>query len=250
MGISLSSPIEYRMATLRHMTVGESLCHVGSEECLLVIVLVGNLHTAREGITLTTGEFLTLPKGEEVTLICDGTCEVFCSGMLAEWGEDGQSLPARGKVNVGALRSPIRETDRLAHTEATYVERCAALLSLLSELYRLATAKETLASSVRRYIEKEFKTFRSLEVLSSLFHYSKNHSINVFREEYGMTPIEYANKLRLDHALYLLEVTSLSLEEIALTSGFNEYSHFYRQFTRRYCVSPNEWRTRVKSAPI
>jgi AraC-like DNA-binding protein len=46
--------------------------------------------------------------------------------------------------------------------------------------------------------------------------------------------------------MYLLQVTSSSIEEISGESGFNHYSHFYRLFVRRNGISPYEWRQRIR----
>jgi transcriptional regulator GlxA family with amidase domain len=61
-----------------------------------------------------------------------------------------------------------------------------------------------------------------------------------------MTPFEYINDLKIRRAMYLLEVTSKSIEEIAIESGFNHYSHFYRLFMRKNGISPFEWRKKVR----
>ena len=61
-----------------------------------------------------------------------------------------------------------------------------------------------------------------------------------------MTPFEYINDLKIRRAMYLLEVTSKSIDEIALESGFNHYSHFYRLFMRKNGASPFEWRKKVR----
>ena len=70
--------------------------------------------------------------------------------------------------------------------------------------------------------------------------------INLFKEEYGITPFEYINDLKIKKAMYLLEVTPKSIEEISSESGFNHYSHFYRLFMRKNGTSPYEWRGRIR----
>ena len=75
----------------------------------------------------------------------------------------------------------------------------------------------------------------------------RNHVINIFREAYGITPFEYLNDVKLRRAMYLLEVTSKSIDEIARESGFNHYSHFFRLFMRKNGISPYEWRHRVRT---
>ena len=59
-----------------------------------------------------------------------------------------------------------------------------------------------------------------------------------------MTPVSYLNYIRLSKAEHLMEVTSDTLENIALQCGFFNYSHFYRLFMRRNGLSPEKWRER------
>ena len=46
---------------------------------------------------------------------------------------------------------------------------------------------------------------------------------------------------------YLLEVTSESAENIAIESGFNDYSHFYKLFYRENGISPKDWRLKKQT---
>ena len=81
-------------------------------------------------------------------------------------------------------------------------------------------------------------------------YFSKNYIINNFKKEFGVTPIQYINNLKLNHAKYLLEVTSDTLESISLKSGFNDYSHFYKLFYRETGLSPSIWRNKKQINPL
>ena len=70
-------------------------------------------------------------------------------------------------------------------------------------------------------------------MLCNKFHFSKNHIINLFKRSYHMTPLAYANQVRLERAEYLLEVTSEPIEHIAAQCGFQNYSNFYKRFYRK-----------------
>ena len=67
----------------------------------------------------------------------------------------------------------------------------------------------------------------------------------MFKAEYGMTPFEYLNDIKIKRGMYLLGATSRSIDAIARECGFNNYSHFYRLFIRKNGVSPYEWRERI-----
>jgi AraC-like DNA-binding protein len=155
-------------------------------------------------------------------------------------------LSRSGSFDYAALAQLIQRMDRLAHGNYTYTEKIGVLYEILVQLYRTAPKIETPALLIRRFIANNYLSITSLEDVCREFHYSKNHVINIFREAYGITPFEYLNDVRIRRAMYLLEVTSKSIDEVARESGFNHYSHFYRLFMRKNGISPLEWRKKVR----
>ena len=131
--------------------------------------------------------------------------------------------------------------DRLAHGNFNYVQRCEKFYEILT-LLNIKNEYDSTAGRIAEYIEREYLNNLSLDAICEQFHFTKNHIINVFKREYGITPVNYINSLKLKRAKYLLEVTSESTESIALKSGFNDYSNFYKLFCRQNGISPAEWR--------
>ena len=64
----------------------------------------------------------------------------------------------------------------------------------------------------------------------------------LFREETGRSPARYGKDRRLDRARELLLSTFLSVKEIMAAVGWNDPSHFGREFKRRFGVSPRDLR--------
>ncbi|MHB8076002.1 bifunctional transcriptional activator/DNA repair enzyme AdaA [Desulfosporosinus fructosivorans] len=71
---------------------------------------------------------------------------------------------------------------------------------------------------------------------------SRNRMSQLFHVQYGKTPVEYLNMLRIDKAKKLLADTQDKILQIALQSGFESLSTFYMQFRRMTSVSPKEYR--------
>jgi len=63
-----------------------------------------------------------------------------------------------------------------------------------------------------------------------------------FKRATGRTMTNYVNELRLGLASELLTNTDLSILEIALRVGFENYSHFCRQFRRNKGCTPRALR--------
>ena len=84
-----------------------------------------------------------------------------------------------------------------------------------------------------------------LDTLAARCGYSKNHIINVFKAETGLTPYAYIQKLRIDNAKRLLDYSSLSASEIAVECGFGSYINLYKEFHKSEGCSPLQWRSRM-----
>jgi AraC-like DNA-binding protein len=64
----------------------------------------------------------------------------------------------------------------------------------------------------------------------------------LFNEAFGETPHRYLHRLRLDTSLALLADPRTPLTDIALDVGFSDQSAFTHAFSKRFGVSPGQWR--------
>lgn len=87
-----------------------------------------------------------------------------------------------------------------------------------------------------RYSQQEL-----LQVLPA-FQYNISYVSRMFRHYMGVTFTEYRNKIRFDTAHSLLQTTNLSIEDIIVYVGLNSRTYFYREFKKRYGLSPNRVR--------
>lgn len=73
---------------------------------------------------------------------------------------------------------------------------------------------------------------------------SRSHAVRSFRARYGESPAEFRKRLRLERAAYTLRVTTQSVTEVALESGFRSAEGFTRAFKRGFGVAPSLYRRR------
>lgn len=71
----------------------------------------------------------------------------------------------------------------------------------------------------------------------------------LFASNLDMTINQYIVKLRLDRARILIRQTTLPLGEIAVASGFSNFSHFSRVYKRQFGSSPREARRKERAPP-
>ncbi|NRD79783.1 AraC family transcriptional regulator [Bacillus sp. BRMEA1] len=82
----------------------------------------------------------------------------------------------------------------------------------------------------------------SLDDLARNCHLSRFHFSHLFKKEVGQSVMEFFNKLRIDKSLYYLEKTDLTIQEIALKSGFQDSNYYSRLFKKYIKSSPTEYR--------
>ena len=68
-----------------------------------------------------------------------------------------------------------------------------------------------------------------------------------FKAQMGMPPTKYIIKLRMEHALSLLETSSMSIGEIGYACGYRDINFFSRSFKKHFGVSPSFYRNRFKA---
>jgi transcriptional regulator GlxA family with amidase domain len=78
--------------------------------------------------------------------------------------------------------------------------------------------------------------------LARLVNLSPSRFSHLFRAHAGRTPARFLHELRLEIARVLTENSLLSVKQIMARVGFNDPSHFARDFRRRHGMSPHELR--------
>lgn len=93
---------------------------------------------------------------------------------------------------------------------------------------------------MQSYICENFQTV-TVEQLAQRYHYNRRYLSSVFREETGSTIQDFIQDTKLRHTEVCLLGEKLSIEEIALRSGYANYSAFIKAFKKKYCMTPSEF---------
>jgi AraC-like DNA-binding protein len=131
-----------------------------------------------------------------------------------------------------------------------YEELC--VVKLLNILLHLKRKCERSTSPFKQHMDeismavqlmnKEYEKSYSLENYAELCRMSKYHFLRVFKSVVGCSPIEYRNRIRLEHAKELLCETNRTVGEIAVQVGYASGVYFCNAFKARFGMSPSEYR--------
>lgn len=106
------------------------------------------------------------------------------------------------------------------------------------EIYRrLHAAKD--------YIEVNYNANLQLEDLSRVACLSKHHFKRLFRDAFQCTPHQYLTLVRIGHASRLLRKSSLPVNEVSGSIGFQNTSSFIRLFRTATGVTPGHYRAQA-----
>ncbi len=131
-----------------------------------------------------------------------------------------------------------------------------SLLMLTSELiqkqntqpvtHKRSSAHAT-AERIRSYMNSHYKEALTLQEIADALHLNEYYLSHTFKEEYGVSPIQYAMKRRIGEAQGLLMDSSLSLGDISDMLGFGGTAHFNRMFKKHVGIPPGEYRNSFKN---
>ena len=93
-----------------------------------------------------------------------------------------------------------------------------------------------------QYISEHLQDKLSIAELAEICGFSESYFMSVFRENVGMSCINYINHCRIQNAAHQLEETDSPVMDIALDNGFNNISYFNLQFKREFGMTPLQFR--------
>jgi AraC-like DNA-binding protein len=101
--------------------------------------------------------------------------------------------------------------------------------------------KELIGISVN-YIQTNFERDISLGNIAKFVFLSPSYFTRAFKDETGMSPINYLLKVRIERAKELLAGTSTKISDIALNVGFSNQQRFNEMFKKYAKITPLQYR--------
>jgi AraC family transcriptional regulator of adaptative response / DNA-3-methyladenine glycosylase II len=134
-----------------------------------------------------------------------------------------------------------------AAAESQGFRPCLRCRPELAPGYASVDANRRLAQAAAGLIEDGRLEDASLAQLAATLDVTDRHLRRVFQQEFGVSPVDYAQTQRLLLAKRLLTDTALPVLDVAMASGFASLRRFNDLFKTRYRMTPGNLR---KSAPV
>lgn len=94
----------------------------------------------------------------------------------------------------------------------------------------------------KNYIDENVSQKISVDLLADLVGYSYDRFRHLFKEEYGLSPMQYVMSKRFELAKRLLKQTDLSISAVSNESGFSIDTQFCSLFKKATGLSPRRYR--------
>lgn len=231
----------------------------------------GSLELEKETLQTEPGQLFLIPPGRAYRVCSAGDQKI----AVINFDTDGsfcQITEPVLSVDAGAFSEPLRlVTPAIACLSEAVYRLPSAELPLLEELYGLYLRQDPdpsrkrfvlgarfayllskvldpvkkpgrLAAEVYQYTVEHACEKLTVDAVARRFHYSGSYVEKLLHREYNTGFRQLILDTRLKKALWLLENTSDSCEQIALGLGFCSSQHFSNAFFKKYGRTPRQCR--------
>lgn len=245
----------------------------------IMIILEGTQRTEFEGRSydFVEGDIILIPPGtsHENSCVSKEGMRYFCVHFDIDDPGIQQNLLMYCPIKLSKDNDFFQEIERVLYTYIKLLEKddfslrekllvekllIELVLSLLDyatfEQEKMATSDNStlvLAKSIADTIQQNFRSFTeypleenrqliSMNYIAASLNISESTMLKVFRKVYSVSPKRYLDQLRYNQSKFLLHQPKLSVNEIAEIIGYQNLSHFSRQFKKWSNLSPKEYR--------
>lgn len=125
---------------------------------------------------------------------------------------------------------------------------------ILSKILRAASLSiknnKNTVTLIRNYIDSHLDAKITLDELSRMFFVSKTQIFRIFKEAYGIAPIQYLMQRKIESAKHMLKETNMQISDIAETLSFTDAKHFSKTFRKATGVLPRNYRRSAREEKI
>ncbi|MGB5553406.1 MAG: AraC family transcriptional regulator [Flavobacteriaceae bacterium] len=169
---------------------------------------------------------------------------------------------AKGGISFhGKTKNKIGEKMEILEYQSDF-QRLLSILNILNELAKSEEFKILNAEGfsmeaevkdndrinmVFNHVKSNFREEITLEEIADLSSMTIPSFCRYFKKITNKTFVQFVNEYRLVHASKLLAEKPMSITEVCFESGFNNFSHFNKQFKAFTGQNPSEYRNQLKT---
>ena len=157
--------------------------------------------------------------------LCDKVCEIYLSSL-----ENGEYS---AEIGSSLLKYVVLTALKRNRTASDY-----------DQFPTYAVAAKALA-----YIREHFSEPINEKTIAAAIRYHPYYLTRLTKQYFGTTPYRYLMKCRCDYGIFLLQRTTLPIQEIAISCGFSSQAHFSSVIRKELGIPPSEVRKNSTAIP-
>ncbi|MGY3451533.1 helix-turn-helix transcriptional regulator [Bradyrhizobium sp. USDA 4353] len=153
-------------------------------------------------------------------------------------------LDRLGEIFSAELQRPSHPTQDLLMDSAVTALSAHLLRSYAAPTEANGELPGSNVAAIRRALEfmrQPLDTKITLAELADASGISRFHLSRIFKKQFGLSPIAYLERTRIERAKDLIQRAEMSLAEVAQTVGFADQSHFTRRFKHYTGYTPGAY---------
>ncbi|MDF2724472.1 MAG: hypothetical protein K0Q59_4147 [Paenibacillus sp.] len=175
-----------------------------------------------------------------------------------------QTIPTQSSCDQLTIKITLQNMIDEAVNQALHYKDVIAstMMVLLLQLVRMNHKKPTapndpssiienkesdISGQILDYIHLHYTEHLNLHDLADMFNINHAYLCQMFSEKYGVSPIQYINKLKLQRVKELLSNSDHTVTEISELVGFSSIHYMSRYFAIKENMSPLEFRRRASN---
>ena len=196
-----------------------------------------------------SGDLVYCPKGSEYKVVFSDfespeSCTQLVNFLLFD--NSGNEIVLSDKIEVmhPAPRKISQIILKLINEEVilSNIRKTAYVLEIIDAIGRSTSKIDSLIFPGYSYISANFCEQTPISDIAKLCNVSEGYFRKRFKENLGISPVEYRNHLRIEKAREYLIYGDVSIQEISDTIGYDAVSHFIKEFKNTYGLSPLKYR--------
>ena len=160
-----------------------------------------------------------------------------CSHIAVDLGADPEKC-MHVMVDYCDARRYVNTLEGLGRAAEDTAERIFTIMENTHAVHKPAV--DAMCSYITSHLGVNF----SLKDVADVVDLSPYYASRIFKEDMGLTIMEYATKARMNEAKHLLSNPRYRVEEIAAQLGYSDSSYFGRVFKKSVGMSPRQYRMR------
>jgi len=196
--------------------------------------------------------------------------QMIISSWRSDMMEQRAADPVRNLRNYAiVLNTLLRKAVEQGNVHPLHIDRLSSAMAKKIENFQtMADGAELLQSMVHKYcllvknhsmqhfsklvqhvilrIESDLTADLSLRAHAQQFSVNASYLSALFKKETGSTLTDYVNRMRIDHAIFLLNVTDMQVQTIAQYCGIPDVNYFTKLFKRTVGKTPKEYRQETR----